>query len=711
MAWINRRSLAISTAIPLIVYLVIFFLGGLRRFEYNLYDFYLGLRPNEPIDSRIVIVGITEEDLEKLDLDRLDDGTLVKVLQKIKANSPRVIGLDLHRNIPVCLAADSCKSDSHKLASLFRDTPNLIGIEKTTAGNPKEKPILPHPELAKAKRTGDSALIEDSDRIVRRSYFYLTLEDGESFLDSLGATLALKYLAQEDINLIIEGRNLSLNQAVFKEISPQFKFYKFEIGGYFYPAKDIGGYQILLNYRQNKHPFKQISISQILEDNFNEEDLRDKIVLLGATYELSKDIYSVPHFQPGEDFDDFSFGVEIHAQLASYLVNAALENRTVFKFLPGLVNNSLIILLLLEPLLLIYWLDKKRQKALNLLLLAGGQIAVIFAGSWLSLSLGYWLPGANFIFITALITVNLSLLVYQHRHEQEKLILEEEVRAKTQELEQALADLRKITREVVDQEKASFFLESTAFLDHEIKNPLGLILIFSETAEAQTYSLVEELEQDNLSEHIQDMKETIAEIIMNNVAVAQQVQRIKNLLELIDTTSYQKQEDLASKNIRGLIEQEIELALHTFNKKMDSELSVEILQDIAEIGEINVYPINLHIALSNLLRNSLHSLFSKKKKQDFQPQIEIKSRKESEYLVITIEDNGEGIDSQNYQKIFQPFYSTKEKSLGFGLFITKQIIEEQHQGSIEVESKLGSFTRFKIKIPTNLFDESNSTAN
>ena len=700
MAWLNKRSLAISIIFPAAVYITVFFLGWLRGFEYNLYDWYKKFRLSESKDSRIVIVGITEEDLRKLNQTTLDDGTLVKVLQKIKTQQPKVIGLDLHRNMPVCFQIDSCQSDSDELASIFRHTPNLIGIEKTTAGNLKEKAILPHPELAKAERTSASEIIEDRDRLVRRGYFYLTKKNQENLL-SFGAAVALKFLETEDIPLVVEGTNLKLNNAVFK-ITPN--------KPRFYAAKEIGGYQILLHYRHNNNTFKQLSISQILEDDFSEEDLRDKIVLIGAVYELSKDIFGVPHFRPGENFEDFAFGVEIHAQLVSYLIDAAWGERTVLKFLPNLVENLLVIVLLFESCLLICWLNNREKKALKLLILMGVQIAVIWAGGWVSLYFwGYWLPGANLLFITAINLAVLGTLIYQNSHEEEKLKLEKQVQRKTQDLQKALKDLTKITREVIKQEKLDFFLASTAFLDHEIKNPLGLILLSSDAVTAQAYSLIEYLEEDISQDNLEAIKEITAEIIVNNKSIHDQVYRVRDLLALIDTQSYQKQEDLSPQNIDDLLKKVCSVAWHTFKRMISSELQVEIEIIPARSNSlegINIYPKSLEVALVNILNNGLYSLFQKKQEDqldsNFKPKLQVASKKTRDYLVISIEDNGVGIDNRDCDEIFKEFYSTKENSLGLGLFITKQLIEARHRGSINVESKLGVFTRFTIKIPLNL---------
>jgi len=73
----------------------------------------------------------------------------------------------------------------------------------------------------------------------------------------------------------------------------------------------------------------------------------------------------------------------------------------------------------------------------------------------------------------------------------------------------------------------------------------------------------------------------------------------------------------------------------------------------------------------------------------------------SQMAVIEVQDNGVGIAERDQQQIFQPFFSTKgQRGTGLGLAVTKKIVEE-HNGSIELESKLGQGTTFRLKLPLN----------
>ena len=71
-------------------------------------------------------------------------------------------------------------------------------------------------------------------------------------------------------------------------------------------------------------------------------------------------------------------------------------------------------------------------------------------------------------------------------------------------------------------------------------------------------------------------------------------------------------------------------------------------------------------------------------------------------MVVTIMDDGPGIPRPNLEKIFQPYFSTKEKGTGLGLAIAKHNAEI-YSGSIRVESELGHGARFIIQLPTRTF--------
>ncbi|MCK4508991.1 MAG: cache domain-containing protein, partial [Desulfuromonadales bacterium] len=79
-------------------------------------------------------------------------------------------------------------------------------------------------------------------------------------------------------------------------------------------------------------------------------------------------------------------------------------------------------------------------------------------------------------------------------------------------------------------------------------------------------------------------------------------------------------------------------------------------------------------------------------------QLNVSTVREEDHVVITFVDTGSGIDEDDLERIFEPFYTTKDRGTGLGLAITRQIIE-QHHGSIQMTSRLNQGTTVTIRLP------------
>ena len=74
-------------------------------------------------------------------------------------------------------------------------------------------------------------------------------------------------------------------------------------------------------------------------------------------------------------------------------------------------------------------------------------------------------------------------------------------------------------------------------------------------------------------------------------------------------------------------------------------------------------------------------------------------RSSEQSVVITVSDSGSGVPQESIEKIFEPFYTTKDKGTGLGLAIVYNIIKK-HNGDITIESEAGKGTTFTITLPT-----------
>jgi len=75
--------------------------------------------------------------------------------------------------------------------------------------------------------------------------------------------------------------------------------------------------------------------------------------------------------------------------------------------------------------------------------------------------------------------------------------------------------------------------------------------------------------------------------------------------------------------------------------------------------------------------------------------------RQDDRAIVSVRDNGIGIPHENWDKLFQPFFTTKPtgEGTGLGLSISYEIVTQQHGGTITVDSEVGDFTEFTVRLP------------
>ena len=374
--------------------------GFFQTLEWSTLDLWFRLRPTEPRESRIVVVTIDESDISQIGQWSLSDETLSKLITKISQQKPRVIGLDIYRDLPI-------EPGTEKLAASFSSTPNLIGIEKVIGQQVKPPPIL-----KEQGQTALSDLILDADGKVRRGLLSVRLNNGQVQL-SLAARLALMYLAEEGIYLkpVNNTTERSLGKATLVPFKPN-------DGGYI--RADAGGFQISINYRGIESSFDRISIVDVLNGDIPPNLMRDRLVLIGATAPSLNDFFATPFRNDLTNQPEYLPGVFIHANLASQIISEALDGRTAIKvvsepvewlwvFVWSFAGSAVSMTLLYR--------DALPKKTLLIIKLTGVSLfvikAILFASSYLLFVLGWWLP-----VIPSLLSIILSILIVSIYHNQ-----------------------------------------------------------------------------------------------------------------------------------------------------------------------------------------------------------------------------------------------------------------------------------------------------
>lgn len=290
--------------------------GLLQAWEWSAYDQYMRLRPQDPVDDRIVIVGINEADLKAIGQPVFPDRVYAKALNKLKARKPLAIGLDVYRDLPV-------EPGHQELVKVFKSTPNLVGIQKVV-GDRRRSAVAPPPVLKAKNRVGANDLVYDADDRVRRSFVSVTSAEGEKVY-SFSVILALLYLEKQNIKpRKIEGTqdDWQLGQAAFTSFASN-------DGGYV--GADAGGYQILINYRGGNRKFNTVSLMDVLKDRLPADWGRDRVILIGAVGESFRDVMFTPYSSSLLSLPERMAGVEVHANLTSQFISAAMDGRPLIK--------------------------------------------------------------------------------------------------------------------------------------------------------------------------------------------------------------------------------------------------------------------------------------------------------------------------------------------------------------------------------------------
>jgi len=303
------------------------FLGGFEGSELAAYDDFIRRRPAEKPDDRIVIVTISDDDIEQLQQYPLHDDKFATLLEKLDSYQPRAIGMDISRDVPHGLPAGRVR-----LKRVIEQSNTIISgcllSNESHSGSPPA-PGTPAEGVAFV----DFPL--DADKTVRRIYINSTptkpnrtprtnhpCNDPNNELSSLSFAAALSYLGGLEINAKpTANREIQLRQTVLKRIKSQF-------GGYAHA--DTPDYQMMLNYRGDKQIFQEIPITSVLANKVDPKTIRDRVVLIGNTSEVSKDELDTPYSETRSGSRTMP-GVVVHAHAVSQILSAVLDQRPLIR--------------------------------------------------------------------------------------------------------------------------------------------------------------------------------------------------------------------------------------------------------------------------------------------------------------------------------------------------------------------------------------------
>ncbi len=277
------------------------------------------------------------------------------------------------------------------------------------------------------------------------------------------------------------------------------------------------------------------------------------------------------------------------------------------------------------------------------------------------------------------------------------------LKAEKEKVENTLTELKNTQSLLIQSEKMASLGELTAGIAHEIQNPLNFVNNFSDINQ----ELLDELEEEEAKPAGEKDSELIAELIagikQNTKKINHHGRRADGIVKGMLQHSRKHSDEKEPTDINKMADEYVRLAYHGYRAK-ERDFNAKIETDFdGNIEKINAVPQDLGRVMLNLLTNAFYAVNQKKQQgvDGYEPTVKVLTKKLTNQIEITIQDNGMGIPDEVVNKIFQPFFTTKPtgQGTGLGLSLSYDIITKIHGGELNVESEPGEGTRFIIRLP------------
>jgi signal transduction histidine kinase len=302
-------------------------------------------------------------------------------------------------------------------------------------------------------------------------------------------------------------------------------------------------------------------------------------------------------------------------------------------------------------------------------------------------------PGGGFVLIYSDIT--------------ERKRSEAEIHAARDAAEAAYRELKAAQASLVQAEKMASLGQLTAGIAYEIKNPLNFVNNFAELS----VELLDELKQTAApalaaldDDERADIDEVVGMLTGNLEKIAEHGRRadgiVKSMLEHSRGASGERREI----DLNGLVEEALNLAYHGA-RAQDASFNITLERDLdPAIAPIELSPQEITRVLLNLFGNGFYAATKRQRdgfSSNFRPALKVTTKDLGEAVEIRVRDNGTGVPSDIKDRLFQPFFTTKPtgEGTGLGLSISWDIVTQQHRGTIAVDSRVGEFTEFTVRLP------------
>ncbi|MEK7609765.1 MAG: HAMP domain-containing sensor histidine kinase [Patescibacteria group bacterium] len=237
-------------------------------------------------------------------------------------------------------------------------------------------------------------------------------------------------------------------------------------------------------------------------------------------------------------------------------------------------------------------------------------------------------------------------------------------------------------KNLAELERNAEFGKLSQGLFHDLMSPLSSISLYSETL------------KDNLK-HSENTQEIIHKIVSSSKRMGAYMESVKKIV------GQEHDSDKTTANVAK--ELEIVHDVLAYKARM---ADVKIIIEPFEQTMLNIHPVRLHQLFLNLISNAIDACAPNPKNHEnknisekTEHEVIVSVKKKFNSIILSVEDNGCGISPENLNKVFKYSFTTKANGTGMGLVSVRYIVENDLEGTVEVESELGRWTKFIVRVP------------
>jgi len=278
-----------------------------------------------------------------------------------------------------------------------------------------------------------------------------------------------------------------------------------------------------------------------------------------------------------------------------------------------------------------------------------------------------------------------------------------QLQAEKKRAEKALSELSATQAQLVQQEKLASLGQLTAGIAHEIKNPLNFVNNFSSVSLEMLDEVLEEIRVSAPELNKGETSQLLGSVKANLSKIMEHGARADSIVKSMLQHSRGGARKMEQTDVNTLIKEFVNLAFHGMRaSKNPINVSIELALD-QSIGKVSLIAEDFSRVILNLCQNAFDAMrekLSSRNGKSYLPKLTVSSRRESNRIVIQIEDNGPGIPDAIKNKVLQPFFTTKKgtQGTGLGLSITNDIVKA-HGGEMKIDTNGSGGATFTIGLP------------